>query len=419
MLVGFGEDAEGGHCETLRTLAGEAESVERLAILGGGSEEAISWETLLSEGAGVSDAQLEEARDGLPVRHPALLVYTSGTTGRPKGAVLPNCGLVHCSRIQAEHWPGDPVRMLVNLPVNHIGYMGDMCAYCLVAGGTAFFMEKFDPPAILALVQKERLTGLGQVPTMFQFLVSLPDFDAYDLSSLERIIWGGANAPRELLDVLAKTGAQLATSYGMTETTGSVTYTAEGAGTEELANTVGRPDPRYEVRIAHADGSPVQPGEEGEIQVRGDHIMIGYWNCPEATAEAIEESGWLHTGDVALLREDGNYSIRGRLSGMYKSGGENVYPREVEIVLEEHPDVAMAAIIGVPDPVYQEAGHAFVMPNWGCEPTEESLRAFCKERLVNFKVPKHFTVRVLLPMLPIGKVDKVALKQEALAPQAD
>ena len=147
--------------------------------------------------------------------------------------------------------------------------------------------------------------------------------------------------------------------------------------------------------------------------------MIGYWNCPEATAEAIEESGWLHTGDVALLREDGNYSIRGRLSGMYKSGGENVYPREVEIVLEEHPDVAMAAIIGVPDPVYQEAGHAFVMPNWGCEPTEESLRAFCKERLVNFKVPKHFTVRVLLPMLPIGKVDKVALKQEALALQAD
>ena len=159
---------------------------------------------------------------------------------------------------------------------------------------------------------------------------------------------------------------------------------------------------------------PVKAGEEGEIQVRGDHVMIEYWRRPEATAEAIDAEGWLHTGDVALLRLDGKYTIRGRLSGMYKPGGENVYPREVESVLEEHPGVALAAVFGVPDPLYTEAGRAYVIREPGSDPSEAELRAFCKQRLVNFKVPKTIIVRDMLPMLPIGKVDKVTLRKEAL-----
>ena len=141
--------------------------------------------------------------------------------------------------------------------------------------------------------------------------------------------------------------------------------------------------------------------------------MVEYWKNPEATAKAIEADGWMHTGDVAVLREDGCYAIRGRLTGMYKSGGENVYPREVEIALEEYPEVAMAAVIGVPDPLYQEVGHAFVMPYPGCSPEPDALRAFCKERLANFKVPKLITVEPELPMLPIGKIDKVTLRKQA------
>jgi acyl-CoA synthetase (AMP-forming)/AMP-acid ligase II len=416
LLLGFARDAEGDHRSTLAALAREASSLERVVVLGGGSHDGeLSWAGLAGLGAGVSGAALEAARAGVGPRDPALIVYTSGTTGRPKGAVLPNGGLVHCSRVQADRWHADPVRLLVNLPVNHIGFMGDMCSYVLVAGGTAFFMEKFDPEGTLELIEAERLTCWGQVPTMFQITVSLPRFAAHELGSLQSIIWGGAHAPGDLLETLAQTGARLHTSYGMTETTGSVTYTDDDADMEELAHTVGRPDPRFEVRIAHPDGTPVRPGEEGEIQVRGEHIMLGYWRRPEATAQAIDAEGWLHTGDVALLREDGRYAIRGRLSGMYKSGGENVYPREVEQVLEQHPAVALAAVLGVPDPVYAEVGRAYVIRESGSAPDEAELRAFCRERLVNFKVPRRILVRDALPVLPIGKVDKLALREEALA----
>ncbi|MBS1106592.1 MAG: acyl--CoA ligase, partial [Deltaproteobacteria bacterium] len=174
-----------------------------------------------------------------------------------------------------------------------------------------------------------------------------------------------------------------------------------------------RPDPRFEIRVVDADGREVGVGVEGEIQVRGDHLMTGYWRRPEATREAIDEKGWLHTGDVALLRPDGNVVLRGRLSEMYKSGGENVYPREVESVLEQHPATALAAVFGVPDPVYGEVGIAYVIRKPGTDPAPEDLRAFCRERLVNFKVPKRIEVRDALPMLPIGKVDKRALRREA------
>ena len=411
LLLGFAEDAEGDHREILDGLARESASLERVVTLGDG-DGALSWEDFLAEGTDLGKAALAEVSRGVQPRDPALLVYTSGSTGRPKGAVLPNGGLAFCSRVQADRWDADPVRLLVNLPVNHIGFMGDMCCYALVAGGTAFFMERFDPVGILELIEKERITGWGQVPTMFQITVAQPQYQSADLSSLQSIIWGGAHAPKALLDTLAQTGARLATSYGMTETTGSVTYTAADADPDELANTVGTPDRRYEVRIVHPDGTPVKAGEEGEIQVRGDHIMIGYWRRPEATAEAIDAERWLHTGDVALLRPDGKYTIRGRMSGMYKSGGENVYPPEVESVLQEHPGVALAAVFGVPDPVYSEVGRAYVIREPGSDPSEAELQAFCRERLVNFKVPKTIIIRDMLPILPIGKIDKLALQKE-------
>ena len=217
-----------------------------------------------------------------------------------------------------------------------------------------------------------------------------------------------------MIEALRRTspGVVVATSFGMTETTGSVTYTQPDDDLDTLSETVGRPDPHFEVRIARPDGAPVAPGEEGEIQVRGEHIMLGYWRRPEATAAAIDADGWLHTGDVALLRPDGNFALRGRMSEMYKSGGENVYPREVEQVLEAHGAVALAAVLGVRDPLYGEVGHAYVIRRPGSDPTEDELRAFCRERLVNFKVPKRIVVADALPMLPIGKIDKVALRRE-------
>jgi acyl-CoA synthetase (AMP-forming)/AMP-acid ligase II len=415
LLLGFGRDAEGDHRDVLAQLAREHGCLERTVVLDeAGAAGTLRFAEWLAEGQGLAREVLTAARAAVETSDPCLLVYTSGTTGRPKGAVLPHRALSYCAAVQAERWTAEPLRCLCNLPVNHIGFMGDISSYVLVAGGTNVFLEKFDPAGMLALIERERLTGWGHVPTAFAYVLGLPDLDRRDLSSLQLVIWGGASMPREMIEAVQRlTGARMATSYGSTETGGSVTYTDPGAGLDVLAETVGRPDPRFEVRVADPGGREVGVGVEGEIQVRGDHLMSGYWRRPEATREAIDAEGWLHTGDVALLRPDGNLVLRGRLSEMYKSGGENVYPREVESVLEQHPAVALAAVLGVPDPVYGEVGSAYVLRSPGADPAPEALRAFCLERLVNFKVPKRIEVRDALPMLPIGKVDKRALRREA------
>jgi acyl-CoA synthetase (AMP-forming)/AMP-acid ligase II len=186
-----------------------------------------------------------------------------------------------------------------------------------------------------------------------------------------------------------------------------VTYAVGTNDLDILSETIGWPCPAYEFRLASPEGAEVPVGEPGEIQVRGDFIMLGYWNRPEATREAIDTEGWLHTGDLAMQREDGAIRLIGRLKEMFKSGGYNVYPREIEIALEAHPAVRLAAVLGVPDPVYTEVGHAFVMAEGV---SEEELREHCRARLANYKVPKRFVISADLPLLPIGKIDKRALR---------
>ena len=224
---------------------------------------------------------------------------------------------------------------------------------------------------------------------------------------MQLIIWSGSAAPRDLILQLREICPNLSSSYGLTESVGSVTYAVGTDDLDILADTIGFPCPAYEFRLASPEGVEVGVGEPGEIQVRGDFIMLGYWNRPEATSEAIDAEGWLHTGDLGVSRPDGAIRLIGRLKEMFKSGGYNVYPREIEIALESHPAVRLAAVIGVPDPVYSEVGHAFVVAD-GI--TEAELREHCRTRLANYKVPKRFTIRSDLPLLPIGKIDKRALR---------
>jgi fatty-acyl-CoA synthase len=417
LLLGQARIAERDYRGDLQAIAAEQPSIRRLVLLG---DEARSVEDdfarFVAEGSSVAPARVAAAGAAVEPSDAALIVYTSGSTGRPKGAMLSHHGLVRCAKVQWERWrTREPLRILNNFPINHVACTGDICAYVLVAGGTIVFMESFDPVATLDAVERERLTVWGGVPTMLQLCAAVPDFDRRDLSSVEFVLWGGAAAPRPLLERLARRGVKLATSYGMTETTGSVTYTDLDADLDTLAESIGRPHPEYEVRLARENGSPCAAGEEGEILVRGDFIMLGYFERPQATAEAIDVDGWLHTGDVAVAREDGNWRLVGRRSQMYKSGGYNVYPREIEIALEDHPAVAMAAVVAVPDPLYQEVGHAFVVPRGDAGPSEEELRDFLRHRLANYKVPKRLFVRRELPMLPVGKVDRVRLAAEAAA----
>jgi fatty-acyl-CoA synthase len=344
---------------------------------------------------------------------PAMIVYTSGTTGKPKGALIPHQGLARVAHVQNRYWHCDPIRAVNFLPINHIGCVGDIACFTYVNGGTIVFMEHFDPAACLQVVQDEKITFWGAVPTAFQLCLALPDFNDYDLSCLQLVIWGGAKAPANLIRKLATICPRLSTSFGQTESVGSVTFVEPCSDIHLLSRSVGQPVPEYGFRLADEAGNPVPTGETGEIQVRGDFIMLGYWENPRATAEAIQD-GWLKTGDLGVQGSDGHVKLVGRLKEMFISGGYNVFPLEVEQVLESHPAIAMAAVVSVPDELFSEVGHAWVLVETGQAIEADEIFEFCKERLANYKVPKHVFTEHELPMLPIGKLDRSALKDRSM-----
>ena len=300
------------------------------------------------------------------------------------------------------------------MPINHLGGAVQIAAYVLVAGGTNVMMERFSATGTFPLVASEQITVIHQTSTMYQMMLDKDDPSQYDLTSLQLLIWSGSACPKGLIAKLRAICPNLYTSYGQTETGGEVLYSPVGTPDDLLAITVGLPPKGVITRLADNEGQLVAKGEAGEIQVKSDMNMLGYWQRPEATKEAFTRDGWLRTGDLAEQLGNGYYRIVGRLKEMYKSGGYNIYPREIEILLESHPAVAIAAVVSVPDPLYSEVGHAFILLEENQRITDQELKDFCRDKLANYKIPKRFILCDSLPMLPIGKVDKVALKKEAL-----
>ena len=346
---------------------------------------------------------------------PAAIVYTSGSTGTPKGALLPHAGLVYGALTDAESMndsfgPGEVPRVACNLPTNHIGCIVDVVGCTMVSGGMVAFLERFDPDEMLQLIEELRLTNLQHVPTVLQIITQMPAFTTRDLSTLRVVAWGGAALPIEIVRIYRAMGVHLQTVYGQTEIISNATWSRAGSTDEALATTVGQFNPHADVRIVGDDGADVADGEEGEVWYRHPSQFLGYHNNPEATARTVTSEGFVRTGDIAIRRPDGNVVLVGRKSDMYKSGGLNVYPREVELELEEHAAVALAAIVSVPDEKYGEVGVAYLVRQPGVEVTPEELREWCRSRVAGYKVPKRFEVRDELPLLPIGKVDKQALK---------
>ena len=370
----------------------------------------VDLASFVATGGNVGPDLLSEARAGCGGRDPCLLVYTSGSTGRPKGALLHHHGIVEFSLAQNRVWPVARQRFLNFLPINHVGCVVDVSCPTLAAGGAIVFMEQFSPDGALALMQRERVNVWGSVPSVFQMQLALPDFDSYDLSAVELILWEGAAMPEEMIRRLCAIVPRLATNYGMTETLG-ISVLSPTDDVELLANSVGGPFEGVEVRLVGDDGGAVLPGHPGEVQVRSPYNMLGYYNRPDETKAAFATDGWFRTGDLAVERPDGCYRIVGRIKDMYKSGGYNVYPREVEDVLEAHPAVDMAAVVSRADPLWQEVGVAFVVVR---RPVDiDELLQHCRDRLANYKVPKDIVLCSELPLLPIGKVDKVALRESA------
>jgi acyl-CoA synthetase (AMP-forming)/AMP-acid ligase II len=390
--------------------------IERLVTFDGRirDDSATSYDAFMEAGAAVSHAAYAAAVDAVRPEDVAMIIHTSGSTGRPKGAMITHRNLAHCAAVQLRLLPVAPLRALCNLPVSHVACSSDIAAYALAGGGTLVFQERFDPAEVLALIARERVTWMLQVPAMFQRILAVPGRARFDTASLQVVLFEGAPMPRDMIAQLQALGGRVFTTWGLTEATCSVTYTGPDDDLDVLAETVGRVAPTYELRIADAEGRPVPDGETGEVLVRGACVMAGYYGRPAATATAIDAEGWLHSGDLGRLDADGRLRLVGRRRDMFKSGGYNIYPREIESVLEAHPAVALAAVVAVPDALYHEVGWAFVIRRPGAAPDAVALAAFCRERLANYKVPKRFVVRDALPMLAIGKIDKAALQAEAL-----
>jgi acyl-CoA synthetase (AMP-forming)/AMP-acid ligase II len=399
----------------LLELKARTPSIRQLVIFERDSDHipdgAVAFGDFLEAGASLSGNAHVAQRNASGGRDACMIVYTSGSTGKPKGALLHHEGIVGFSVEQHGIWPIRPMRALNYFPINHIGCVVDVSTPTLTAGGTIVFLEHFSPRRSLELMQDEKVSFWGSVPSTFQLQFADPDFDTFDLSSVQMVMWGGAVMPRELIERLLGYNVPLATNYGLTESGSAITIVPPSRDIDLLSGTVGYPFPGTEVRLVDPEGNTVADGQSGEILAHSVYNMLGYWNRPEATAETLLPGGWLATGDIGRRNPDGSYSIVGRVKEMYKSGGYNVYPREVETVLESHPAVDMAAVVSTADPVWQEVGVAYILP--GGDLDLDDLKAFCRGRLANYKQPKRFVVLDELPLLPIGKVDKVALKKRA------
>lgn len=403
--------------ENIKTLIKEFSCLKKVLVIGEAFEGTDSFAEFTEKPGDELNEALEKRASEVSDDDEALLLYTSGSTGKPKGVVHTHKSIIENIKVEVEKFLfKETSRALLHFPINHVAADTEIGVAAIMGGGCLVLMDKFDPDATLKVIEKERITALGQVPVMFLLEFRQPDFSKTDFSSIEGFVWAGAAAPKIMIDVLTgickKTDAKLLTGYGSTEVAGFVTYTEEEDDLETLMKSAGKIAPPFELKIVDKNRRELPDGEIGEIAVRGPFLMKGYFNKPQATAAVIDKQGWYYTSDLAYKDDRGYIYITGRVSEMFKTGGENVYPREIEDALESHDSVLFAAVIGVPDEIYQEVGWAFIMPIPGKTTTEEELRDLCKSKLANFKVPKRFFIRQLLPLLSNGKVDKMALKKE-------
>jgi acyl-CoA synthetase (AMP-forming)/AMP-acid ligase II len=339
-----------------------------------------------------------------------LIVSTSGTSGRPKGVTISHRALIGCSKVQLEQWDVSPLRVLNNLPISHIGSVGDLSCFALIGGGTIVFCEKFDPAASLNLIENEAVTVVGQVPTQLELTLAAPGFDQRRLGGVQRIVWGGAQASESLVERLLKLGRPIGTSYGQNETVGSITFTAPDATFPQLSKTVGHSVEPYRIRIDESEGGDGSATGIGEVQVFSPYLMSGCWRDEVATARAFTTDGWLRTGDIGAIDEDVDLHLQGRLTDVFKSGGYNIFPAEIEAAVASHPDVADVAVVSIPSDLYGAVGVAAVVLRADAALTASALSAYLSGRLANYKIPKQFQFVEELPKLAIGKFDKSAIR---------
>ena len=381
----------------------EAAGLEQIYAVGhaGDSGSAVPFERLL---------EVAVPRFEMATRQPtdtAVIVYTSGTTGRPKGAELTHMQLYMNADIPGRLFDVQPDDIVITvLPLFHVFGLSSILDFCVRFGCTMSLVPRFTPAAVLTAIQRDRATIFEGVPTMFADLLSCPDLDSYDLSSLRIAISGGASIPAPVLDAFEERfGLVILEGYGLTETASTTTFNI--SADERRAYSVGKPIWGTQTQVWDARGRPLPPGPEhvGEVVTRGMHVMKGYLHNPEATASTFT-GDWLHTGDLGYFDEDGFLFIVSRKKELIIRGGYNVYPSEIENVLHAHPAVAEAAVVGVPDERLGEEVMAVIIARPSMDLLEPELVSFCRERLASYKCPRIFQFRSELPKNTLGKVLK-------------
>ncbi|MFI7354663.1 FadD3 family acyl-CoA ligase [Streptomyces avidinii] len=388
--------------------------LEQVVVLSDDAPDSFrTWKEFLTGGDGVPAAAVSARAGAIRPEDPSDIIFTSGTTGSPKGAVITHAQSLRCYDVWSELAglrEGD--RYLIVNPFFHtFGYKAGIIA-CLMRGATMVPQSVFNVDTVLANVAAERISVLPGPPTLHQSLLDHPQRGHHDLSALRLVVTGAAVVPLRLVERLRSElhiGVVL-TAYGLSEASGIVTMCRRGDPAETIASTSGRAVPDTEVEIRDADGRPQPAGQAGEIVVRGHHVMQGYFEDPEETARAITPEGWLHTGDVGVLDEDGNLRITDRIKDMFIVGGFNAYPAEIEQLLGLHPDIADIAVIGIPDPRLGEVGKAYAVRRPGSTLTADDLIAWSRREMANYKVPRAVEFVTELPRNASGKILKRELR---------
>ncbi|HEU4965498.1 MAG TPA: AMP-binding protein [Bacilli bacterium] len=377
-----------------------------------------NWSDIMAAGLEVSDEELQARQDSLQPDDVINMQYTSGTTGFPKGVMLTHINLVNNARnvVECQNLTHED-RICIPVPFFHCFgcVMGTLGAVSV--GATMVPLVAFSPEDVLKTVAAEKCTSLYGVPTMFIAELNHPNFEKYDLSSLRTGIMAGSPCPVEVMKaVVEKMGAkEITIAYGQTESSPVITQTRPNDTIELRVSSVGRALPNVEVKICEPGTSNEVPvGVQGELCTRGYHVMKGYYKNPGATSGAIDADNWLHTGDLAIMDENGYCKVTGRMKDMIIRGGENIYPREVEEFLYTHPDVLDVQVVGVPDERMGEEAAAFVILKEGASLTEEELREYCSGKISRFKIPRYIQFVSEYPMTASGKIQKFKLREQAV-----
>jgi fatty-acyl-CoA synthase len=378
----------------------------------------LNFDDVAAAGGNAEKTRLAELGPTLQFDDPINIQFTSGTTGFPKGATLSHHNILNNGYFVGEGLKLTPEdRLCIPVPLYHCFGMVMGNLGCLTHGSTMVYpSEAFDPLATLQAVAEERCTALYGVPTMFIAQLDHPDFAKFDLRSLRTGIMAGSPCPIEVMKKVQSHMhmGEVTIAYGMTETSPVSTQCATDDPVERRVSTVGQVLPHIEIKIIDPEGKTVLRGATGEFCTRGYSVMKGYWNDEAKTKEAVDDAGWMHTGDLATMDEEGYVNIVGRLKDMIIRGGENVYPREIEEYLYRHPKVQDVQVIGVPDPRYGEAVCAWIKLHAGQTATDDEIRTFCQGQIAHYKIPRYIEFVPEFPMTITGKIQKFVMREQTI-----